>query len=347
VEVLNLAATFPGIRLFSFVNDYFNHYFYICLMFTLVKLRGVGCFALLANYSYFWIGIAFLFLAKIKNRIIGYTPKPFSTEEIERCIKYDINIVNHWLKSLNEYSPDYTIQNKHILELGPVSDLGTGVYILSKNAKKYTAIDIYDLVSNVSMDFYNAFLAYLQEKEQANTSMLAEELNKTRNHKNDKLNYICCPDFNIIECIGDDRVDVIFSNAAFEHFTDFRKTIDDFSKVVSHGAILIVNVDLQTHSRWIREKDPNNIYRYPDYLYNLLSFCGSPNRARPYEYREALERNGWENIVIKPMNRLDDIANFQNHLDKKFKDTVNQMDYLSISIFAIKSGRRGEHFNSK
>ena len=295
---------------------------------------------LLVNYSYFWIGILFLLLAKIKNKTIGYTPKPFSTEEIERCIKYDISIVNHWLKLLNEYSPDYTIQNKHILELGPGSDLGIGLYILSKNAKKYTAIDVYNLVSNVSMDFYNAFFAYLQEKEQINTNMLAEELNKTRNYKNDKLNYVHRPDFNIIEGIGDDKVDVIFSNAAFEHFADFRKTIDDFSKVVFPGAILIVNVDLQTHSRWIRKKDPNNIYRYPDYLYNLLSFCGSPNRARPYEYQEILERNGWENIVIQPRNRLDDIANFQNHLDKKFKDTVNQMDYLTISILATKSGRR-------
>jgi len=292
------------------------------------------------NYFYFWIGILFLLLAKVKNRIIGYTPKPFSVAEIERCIKYDINIVNDRLKLLNEYDPNYTIQNKHILELGPGSDLGIGLYILSKNAKKYTAIDVYDLVSNVSSDFYNAFFAYLQEKEQADSSILAEELNKTRNHKNDKLNYVCNPDFNIVECIGDDKVDIIFSNAAFEHFANIQKTINDFSKIVSPGAKLIVNIDLQTHSRWIREKDPNNIYRYPDCLYNLFNFCGSPNRVRPYEYQEILERNGWEHIVVQPRSRLDNITNFKNHLDKKFKDMINQMDYLSISICATKSERR-------
>ena len=292
----------------------------------------------LINGFYFCAGIIFLLLAKIKNRVLGYSPKTFSMLEIERCIEYDINIVNEWLKHLKEYAPSYSIQNKHILELGPGSDLGVGLYLLSKSAKKYTAVDVYDLATNVSPKFYDAFFTYLQEKEQIDTTLLEEELLKTRICNNDKLNYVCCPDFNFTDSIGTEKVDVIFSNAAFEHFSNFRKTIQDFSKIVLPGSVFIVSVDLRTHSRWIRDKDPNNIYRYSSGLYKLFNFNSSPNRIRPYQYREALEQNGWKDIVVQPEMQLDDkrLYYFQDHLNKDFKGTVNQMDYLTIWIYAIK-----------
>jgi len=291
------------------------------------------------NGFYFCVGIIFLILAKIKNRIIGYTPKTFSMAEIERCVEYDIHVADDWLKRLKEYIPAYTIQNKHILELGPGSDLGVGLYLLSKSAKKYTAVDIYDLASNVSPDFYNSFFTYLQGKEHINTISLEEELRKTQHNNNDKLNYICTPDFNFTEVISsDDKVDIIFSNAAFEHFSNFQKTIRDLNKIVLPGSILIASVDLCTHSRWIRDKDPNNIYRYSNLLYKLFSFNSSPNRIRPYQYKAALEQNNWENIVIQPKMSLDNkrLICFQDHLNKNFKDAVNQMDYLSIWICATK-----------
>ena len=290
------------------------------------------------NGFYFCAGIIFLLLAKIKNSILTYSPKTFSMAEVERCIKYDIKVVNDWLKHLEEYIPTYTIQDKRILELGPGSDLGVGLYLLSKSAKRYTAVDVYDLASNVSSDFYNSFFSYLQEKEQTDTIPLEEELRKTRNRTNDKLNYVCVPDFNFTETMGDDKIDIIFSNAAFEHFSNFRKTIQDLNQVVLPGTVLIASVDLRTHSRWIRDKDPNNIYRYSNRFYRLFHFYSSPNRMRPYQYHEVLEQNGWGNIVIQPEMSLDNkrLVYFQNHLDKNFRDAVNQMDYLTVWICATK-----------
>jgi SAM-dependent methyltransferase len=292
----------------------------------------------LANGFYFCAGILFLLLAKIKSRALKYSPKPFSTTETERCIEYDIHVVDDWLNHLKEYAPDYTIQNKHVLELGPGSDLGAGLYLLSKSVKKYTAVDVYDLASDVSPDFYHAFFTYLQEKEQIRTDLLKEELLKTCQHQNDKLNYVCRSDFKLVEAVGGDTVDLVFSNAAFEHFSDFRKTIQDVSRVVASGSLLVVSIDLQTHSRWIRDKDPNNIYRYSDRFYKLFNFRSSPNRVRPWQYREALEQNGWKNIVIQPGMRLDDRRrnSFQDYLNPKFRDAVNQMDYLTVWIYAAK-----------
>ncbi|MDR2691499.1 MAG: class I SAM-dependent methyltransferase [Dysgonamonadaceae bacterium] len=292
----------------------------------------------LINEFYFCAGILFLLLAKIKSKALRYSPKAFSTAEIERCIEYDIHVADDWLKHLKEYASDYTIQDKHVLELGPGSDLGAGLYLLSKSVKKYTAADVYDLASDVSPDFYRAFFTYLREKEQVHTDLLEEELLKTRHRQNGRLNYECRSDFNLVEAVGGDKVDLIFSNAAFEHFSDFRKTIQDMSRVVASGSLLVVSIDLQTHSRWIRDKDPNNIYRYSDRLYKLFNFQSSPNRVRPWQYREALEQNGWKNIVIQPEMRLDDrrLNYFQDYLNPDFRDAVNQMNYLTVWICAAK-----------
>ncbi|MDR1525129.1 MAG: class I SAM-dependent methyltransferase [Tannerella sp.] len=293
---------------------------------------------LLVNGFYFCSGIVFLILAKIKNKWMGYSPKTFSMEEINRCIEYDIHVVDDWLKHLKEYKPDLTIRDKQILELGPGSDLGVGLYLLSKSAKKYTAVDVYDLASKVSPEFYSAFFTYLEEKYKTDTRRLKEELGKTMRQDNDQLNYVCRKDFDLVKAVGDAQIEVVFSNAAFEHFSDFRKTIKDLSRITAPGAVLVVSVDLRTHSRWIRDKDPNNIYRYPDVLYKLLKFNSSPNRIRPYQYRKAFEDCGWKEIVIQPEMTLDSarLAYFQACLNKKFKDPANQMEYLTIWICAVK-----------
>ena len=266
----------------------------------------------------------------------GYTPKPFSIAEIERCIEYDIEIVEKWLKHLNEYAPNYTIQNKHVLELGPGSDLGVGLFLLSKTIRKYTSLDVHDLISNVPASFYDAFFTYLQKKYLIDTEPLAEELCKTNANNNDKLNYMCRSDFNIVDAVKNDKIDIVFSQAAFEHFTNFQKVIVDLSKVVQEGSILVAKIDLKTHSRWIRDKDPNNIYRYPNWLYSLFNFCGIPNRIRPYQYQKVLEENGWKNIVIQPITCLDNkrLDCFQHHLDKNFRNNINQMGYLTVLICA-------------
>jgi hypothetical protein len=51
---------------------------------------------------YFTAGIFFLAMAKAKNIIKGYsTPKPFGKAEINRCIDYDIQVVEKGKTFLN------------------------------------------------------------------------------------------------------------------------------------------------------------------------------------------------------------------------------------------------------
>ena len=142
-------------------------------------------------------------------------------------------------------------------------------------------------------------------------------------------------DFDLVSSIGKSEIDLVFSQAAFEHFDDIKMTISQLSKVCKPGAVLIIEIDLQTHSRWIRDKDPNNIYRYSERIYNIFWFRGIPNRVRPFQYRKAFEHHGWTDIEMKPLKKLDTNKSYSG-LNKTFSHSENQMEYLSIIICARK-----------
>ncbi len=88
-----------------------------------------------------------------------------------------------------------------------------------------------------------------------------------------------------ISTFGPNSVDLIFSHAAFEHFDDIDATFQKMSDIARPGCKLVSMIDLKTHTRWISDKDPLNIYRYGDLISSLLKFRGTPNRVRPHEYR--------------------------------------------------------------
>ena len=199
------------------------------------------------------------------------------------------------------------LNGKRVLELGPGSDLGVGLYLLSKGAGEYNAVDVNNLVQTVPQTFYEELFTYLKSmNDEIDELLLRGELDKTINGRNNKLNYVCRNDFNISSALDRRKVDVVFSQAAFEHFDNIEETIESLSNVAVKGAIAIILIDLKTHSRWIRDKDPINIYRYPDWIYRSFHFRGIPNRVRPYQYKDAFKKHGWGNVKIEPGKLLSD-----------------------------------------
>lgn len=294
----------------------------------------------LGNAFYFAAGIGFLALAKAKNILQGYsTPKPFDISESARCIEYDLNVVRLWLSHLEKYTQgSNSLVGKNVLELGPGSDMGIGIYLLANGCSCYNAFDVNDLMRSTPDGFYEQFFAKLKSLNiQADIDALQEELNRHKTGINSRLNYVVRKDFDIVSALGKSTMDIVFSQAAFEHFDDIESTISQLSNVCKPGALLIAEIDLQTHSRWIRVKDPNNIYRYPDWLYNLFWFRGIPNRIRPHQYREACERSGWTDVKIIPLSTLNDRKGGYSGLSKRFASGINQMDYLSFMLCARKS----------
>lgn len=297
------------------------------------------------NFFYYSFGLAVLLLNKVRHSIQGYqTPRTFAVAEIERAIKYDASVVDHWLAALEEYTrtcPD--LSGKTVLELGPGADLGIGLILLSKGARKYNAIDVHNLVESVPGRFYDELFEYLRTHEplaQDRINDLRAQLRLTQTGKNDKLNYICRKDFDI-SIFANEAVDLVFSQAAFEHFDDVDTAFSRLSKVVRDGGMLVAEIDLNTHTRWIRDVDPLNIYRYGDFLYNLFRFRGSPNRHRPFEYKQILEKHGWKDVRVWPLTSVDSYyaAKVRSHLAPRFRSESSQIECLSVMICARKNQR--------
>lgn len=288
---------------------------------------------------FYLAGLVFLLLAKAKHTILGYsTPKPFGMEEAERCVAYDIGVVDDWLMHLERYTGERAqviVRDKNVLELGPGSDLGTGVYLLGLGANRYNACDVNSLASKAPDGFYDALLARLESSfDSAIIERLRSDLQTARSGVNSRLNYVVRQDFDILQAFGPGVIDLVFSQASFEHFDDMGTTVGQLTVVCRPGAVLVAGIDLRTHSRWIRDKDPNNIYRYHPALYQAFHFRGSPNRLRPRDYVQAFEQHGWKDVSVVPINRVD--ARSIPPLHRAFRDPAAQMELLDIVLCARK-----------
>lgn len=295
------------------------------------------------NKTYYLFGLGLIFLNKIRHSIKGYTnPRTFEITEYRRAIEYDFHVFNHWLKYLGLYtgiSPD--IKGKTILELGPGADLGIGLITLLNGAKRYNAIDVNNLVELVPEGFYLELFKFIKDKYSTPDEILdylSSQLRMTQKGENDRLNYIVSKDFDL-SVFQDEEIDLVLSQAAFEHFDDIGKTIAQLSRIVKQEAVLITEIDLKTHTRWIRDLDPLNIYRYNQFIYELFKFSGSPNRLRPFEYQNILEKHGWSKIQITPLTVVEKqyLTKINDHLTKRFREPINQMDYLTIMLCATKT----------
>ena len=291
---------------------------------------------------FYLFGAALLVLNKFRHAIQGYkTPRNFSSSEIEKAIEYDESVVKGWLEQLHTYAQnDFSIQNHTILELGPGEDLGIGLTLLAEGVQKYYAVDKNNLIQkNQHRDiFYEKLFEKLATRIPSDKiQQLKKELQRTFQNSPSTLNYLYEKSFTF-EKIPKHSIDIIFSQAALEHFDDIKKTIRDLDGIVKSGTVFIAEVDLQTHTRWLRPNDPLNIYRFSNWFYRLCKFSGSPNRVRPFEYVEAFTQAGWEKIEIIALIKLDEkyVTNATAHLSKKFRDPKNQMDILTFVICATK-----------
>ena len=272
----------------------------------------------LTNAFYHVVGIAFLALARLKHLLSGYTtPKPFALDQVDKCIDYDVTIANRFLDNLAKCGAS-DLNGKRVLELGPGSDLGVGLILISKGASAYVAFDRHNLAGDVPAAFYEK----LAHRVPIDLGALSDG----------RITYIAHEDFDLAAAVST-RIDIVLSNAAFEHFDDVEATVKDLSTITNPGAKVAIEIDLQTHSRWIRNADPNNIYRYSEMLYRFFKYPGQPNRLRPDEYRRAFERNGWTDITLYPENQLDERLS-KHTVHRAFRN--RQLDWLSFVLCATK-----------
>ena len=296
-----------------------------------------------ADVLYYLLGGLILMLNKIRHSIQGYTqPRPFPASQVQKAIVYDLDVVKLWARHLAEYlGPEATLKGKTILELGPGADLGVSAFTLLFGAGKYNTIDVHPLAQATPPQFYPELFNYIEKNfrdARVSVEFVRRQLEQALSGRHDRIRYVCDANFDLSVFQGQE-IDLVVSQAAFEHFHNVGEVIAQLSQVVKPGAVLIAEVDLRTHTRWIRDVDPLNIYRYADPFYEALKFRGSPNRLRPFEYQQILETNGWTNIQILPVSILnqDYAQKTQDRLAGRFREKRSGMDQLIVAIRATKA----------
>lgn len=278
-------------------------------------------------------GIGMMFLAWGKHRVNSYsTPTPFNAGDEERSASHANRIVDEWTDFLTRYA-GRAWEDEDVLELGPGGTLGTGALILMRGARSYQAVDAFPLAERIDMHFYDMLLNGVSQKEHL--------LKAIDRRDKPPFTYSVDSRFRVDVAAGGNRFSRLVSCAAFEHFDDVGDTIARMSRVAQPGAAACIRVDFSTHSRWLRDNDPNNIYRYPDWLYWSLSFPGKPNRVRPDELKRMFKAQGWSDIEFHPVRVAppDYCKEANGKLAKVFRRPEAQMEVLSGIIM----GRRRDN----
>jgi hypothetical protein len=253
----------------------------------------------LRNAGMTLLGLGFLGLAWSKDRLRGYaTPNTVAKNDVEGRIAYLLDI----FASLRRFMPpQFDLRGRDVLELSPGSSRGNGALFLAMGARSYHAIDVFDLAGNEDPAFYELLLDRFPEGTDADRQR-ARAITGGAGAR--EFGYAVGRDFDIPRLAEGRTFDLIVSCAAFEHYDSVPDAVAGLTSVARPDCETVHIIDLQTHSRWIREHDPNNIYRYPEPIYKLCQFPGQPNRQRPADYVQAFRSQGWSDVQFAPSRTI-------------------------------------------
>lgn len=301
------------------------------------------------NGFYHWAGTAILALNSVRHRIRGYrTPRPRGSWRLKSTLEYDRAVFENWRRHYADYFPQGTgFAGRHVLEIGPGPDLGTGLLCLAAGAASYTSVDAHRLITRraggVHADLATLIAqAFARGHERIELqARLLHAVEALHTGKEGPLRYHHLRDFDLRALEGQ-NFDLVVSHSAFEHLTHPESTLRQLTGVVSDRAHLVAEIDLQTHTRWIRDSDPLNIYRFNNKLYESMRFSGSPNRFRPDDYLEALESEEWVDFRIYPQRVLEPeyVSQVEPSLDAQFRGDLEHLGWLTIVLCASRSGER-------
>lgn len=298
------------------------------------------------NRTFHFVGLAFMALNQWRHRIQGYrTPRPIAPRNTAEALRYDRAVVANWLRHLRSYEIERPTAgspaDRDILELGPGLDLGTGLLLLAAGARSYLAVDAHPLLMPSPETVHRALAERIASEENLDDKQRNELLQAASSIRPDgRLAYRHLPDFDL-RSVDEESVDLVLAHSSFEHLSDVDRTLAQLSTCARSGAVLVAEIDFQTHTRWLRDQDPLNIYRYRTNLYRNFAFNGSPNRVRPDEYLEILDNHGWQDPRFFPRRVLDQryVRAVEPALARRFRGDVEQLGWMSVVLCATRAKR--------
>ena len=285
------------------------------------------------NGFYHLAGLGLLVLNSWRHRLRGYkTPRPWFSQDGARVLEYDRAVFANWRRHLDDYLEfEIDLADRSVVELGPGSDLGTGLLWLAAGAETYTGIDAHPLVGKKTRSLHEDLARLIAGADATLLEKLLDAVRRLHAGEDGPLRYRVYEKFKLKK-LDLDGFDLVVSHSALEHVARADKTIEQISERVSDRAHFVAELDLQTHTRWIRDRDPLNIYRYRTNTWRTFSFSGIPNRVRPDAWFEALERCCWTDLRAWPQRVLptDYVRAVEPALDQQFRGDPEQLGWLSV-----------------
>jgi hypothetical protein len=127
------------------------------------------------------------------------------------------------------------------------------------------------------------------------------------------------------------------TQAVLEHLEEIKNIFVILRQKLSRDGLMIHEVDLSTHTRFLMDWDPLNLLRFSHPVYNLLRFNESPNRWRMSDYESILDQLGYKNLRTFPIKILDlDYTRWvSKHLSHPFRDySLSDLQVLSFYLLA-------------
>ncbi len=289
------------------------------------------------NFYYYLAGLVLLYSNKLRYRYKPYTVSLYDPEN-------EIQVFKGWLNALKAYTGaeknEFICGN--ILEIGINKNISSALVGLALGAKKYDIVDFYPhhipLDNHYFQELYDKLCTAVNEVLVISREQFLDFADLLQSGQNTNARILPMEKLDLNDIL-DESVDLIVSQAAFEHIENLENGIRQMSRVAKKGTVLIAEVDMKTHTRWLRDVDPLNIYRYEPSLYKFAGFSVMPNRIRPYQYKDLFEKNGWHNITIKVLEKLDlgSLMYQDVRFSKEFRLQKNCMEQLIVLICATKA----------
>ena len=199
----------------------------------------------------------------------------------------DSTVALEWARDIYEKSKanQRDISDAEILEIGPGAFLGVATLLITKGAKKVTAVDVSNFCDLENTEQFSLVIETAKQEEwiKKDQHYSAEKILKN-------LEYLVSSS-NIP--VPDSSYDIVYSFHAGEHFRDPNEVIAEMHRVLKPGGLCIHSIDLHDHIGSHRVNNWLKFLYYEPWAWNIMTSnrgCWT-NRLRSTQWREIFENH--------------------------------------------------------
>ena len=252
----------------------------------------------------FWDAYQRMGYAQRNNALLGILQEQFSNQ------KY---LIYGWSiqRLYSRYAEDFLPGNAplRILELGPGDNLmTTALWMLNKRVEHLTLMDMFKGAFVESPSYHQPMLELVKiihhlNRDNFNNDYPFDTLSTDRLEQaiqvadgkihlnSDYIDFVITRDFTTFP-LPNEQFNYIYSHATLEHYLDPASSIQEMSRVLEPGGLMVHQIDIRDHRHFA--KDPFRYLEQRPRDWNFGDLCFPVNQWRACQFAQAFEAAGFE-----------------------------------------------------